>query len=427
MQGASAAQATPKGAWGIVALLFFYMLVNFADKIVVGLAAVPIMTELKLTPKDFGFLGSSFFWLFSVSAIAFGFVVNRFQTRWVLLGLAVVWALSQFPMLGEVSFVTLIICRVILGAGEGPAFSVAVHAAFKWFPDHRRTLPTAILAQGSSFGIIIAVPMLNWIIVNHSWHWAFGALGIVGLVWVALWFAFGREGPLEAKPAPGRSLPRVPYAKLLLSPTFIGCVLATFGAYWALSLGLTWFTAFLRNLGFSQSQAGYVSILPWIFGAAVSIGTGALSQTLLRRGFSTRTARGVLGAAPLVVGGLLLALIPQVSAVWMQLAFLIIGSGLCGAIYVVCPAMLGEFTPDGQRGAIISIYGALYTVAGILAPAVMGTVIEGAATPMEGYMNGYRILSGVLIAAGVAGLALLWPGAERARMARGSQPVASIA
>src|SRR5436305_8313584 len=56
---------TPKGAWTITTLLFFYMLVNFADKAVVGLAAVPIMTELDLTPREFGLLGSSFFFLFS--------------------------------------------------------------------------------------------------------------------------------------------------------------------------------------------------------------------------------------------------------------------------------------------------------------------------------------------------------------------------
>jgi hypothetical protein len=33
---------TPKGAWLIVALLFLFMLVNFADKAVIGIAAVPI-------------------------------------------------------------------------------------------------------------------------------------------------------------------------------------------------------------------------------------------------------------------------------------------------------------------------------------------------------------------------------------------------
>jgi hypothetical protein len=39
-----------KGAWGITALIFLFMLINFADKIVVGLAAKPIMAE----PYDAG-------------------------------------------------------------------------------------------------------------------------------------------------------------------------------------------------------------------------------------------------------------------------------------------------------------------------------------------------------------------------------------
>ena len=47
-------QPTPKGGWKITFLLFLFMLVNFADKIVVGLAGVPIMTELKLEPDGYG-------------------------------------------------------------------------------------------------------------------------------------------------------------------------------------------------------------------------------------------------------------------------------------------------------------------------------------------------------------------------------------
>src|SRR3981081_44757 len=113
------AEPTPKGAWKITFLLFLFMLVNFADKIVVGLAGVPIMTELKLEPQQFGLLGSSFFFLFSISAVVIGFVVNRVATRWVLLALALVWALAQFPMVGTVGFSTLLVCRIILCAVEG--------------------------------------------------------------------------------------------------------------------------------------------------------------------------------------------------------------------------------------------------------------------------------------------------------------------
>src|SRR6201998_2938957 len=309
------AQPTPKGAWKITFLLFLFMVVNFADKIVVGLAGVPIMTELKLEPEQFGLLGSSFFFLFSIAAIVVGFVVNRIDTRWVLLALAAVWALAQFPMMGTVSFTTLLICRVILGAGEGPAGAAAVHAIYKWFPDEKRTLPTAVLTQGSAFGVILAVPALNWVIVNYSWHYAFGALGVVGLMWVVAWLILGKEGPLAQTATMAAAEPRIPYLRLLTSRTFIGCCAATFGAYWVLSLGLTWFTPFIvKGLVFSQTDAGWISILPWVFGAAIVLLTGWISQVLMARGVSTRGARGVLGAVPLIAAGLLFSAIPHIAA-----------------------------------------------------------------------------------------------------------------
>src|SRR6202011_760749 len=171
----------------------------------------------------FGLLGSAFFFLFSISAIAVGFLVNRVATKWVLLVLAVIWALAQFPMVGTIGFSTLLICRIILGAGEGPAGAVAVHAIYKWFPDEKRPLPTAILSQGSASGVIFAVPVLNWVIVNYSWHYAFGALGVVGLMWVVLWLILGKEGPLVQTATMAAADPRIPYFRLLTSRTFVGC------------------------------------------------------------------------------------------------------------------------------------------------------------------------------------------------------------
>jgi MFS transporter, ACS family, D-galactonate transporter len=414
-----ATQPTPKGAWKITFLLFLFMLVNFADKIVVGLAGVPIMTDLKLEPEQFGLLGSSFFFLYSISAVVIGFVVNRVETRWVLLALALVWALAQFPMVGTVGFNTILICRVILGAGEGPAPAVATHAIYKWFPDEKRTLPTAVLSQGSAFGVILAVPMLNWIIVNHSWHYAFGALGLVGLLWVVAWLVLGKEGPLVQTAAVAAAEPRIPYLRLLTSRTFVGCCAATFGAYWALSLGLTWFTSFIvKGLGFSQTAAGWISILPWVFGATVVLITGWVSQVMMARGFSTREARGLLGAVPLVVGGLIVLAMPHFEGAGIQIALLVVGMGLSGSIYVVCAPMISEFTPVSQRGAAIAIYGAIYTLAGIVAPVVMGGVIQRAPVMIEGYLTGFTINAVILIISGLLGLLLLWPNTERARLLR---------
>jgi len=113
-------------------------------------------------------------------------------------------------------------------------------------------------------------------------------------------------------------------------------------------------------------------------------------------------------------------MLPYVDSAGLRIALLVCGSGLCGSIYVVCPPMLGEFTPVSQRGAVISIYGAIYTLAGIVAPAVMGSVIQHSTGLMAGYLHGFTINGIVMIASGVLGLMLLWPNTERARLMRQS-------
>jgi hypothetical protein len=57
--------AQNRKAWTAVVLVFLFMLINFADKAVIGLASVPIMRDLRLDHRQFGLLGSAFFLLFS--------------------------------------------------------------------------------------------------------------------------------------------------------------------------------------------------------------------------------------------------------------------------------------------------------------------------------------------------------------------------
>ena len=409
-----------KGAWGMTALLFLFMLINFADKVVVGLAAQPIMKELNLDPKQFGLIGSSFFFLFSISAIVVGFISNKAETRRTLLVMAILWSLVQFPMLGTVSFEVLIACRIVLGAGEGPAAPVATHAIYKWFPDSLRGLPTAIIAQGSALGVIIAVPALNWIIVNYSWHWAFGALGVAGLIWSVLWVIFGREGTLVDAPvsASGGSDERVPYRYLLTCPTILAACCAGFASYWGLALGLTWFTSYLvGGLGYSQQVGGNLSILPWVFGLVVVLTGGYISQRLKSNGVSSRLCRGVLAAATVTLGGCTLPFVAHVSTPEAKIALLVFGAAIGSTIYVVLPMIVSELTPQPQRAGMLAITTSLVTLAGVIAPLVMGSMIEHAATPLAGYEEGYTILGALLIAGGIIGLLFIRPEADRKRLA----------
>jgi MFS family permease len=419
---------TSKEAWLIIALLFLFMVINFADKAVIGIAAVPMMQELRLTPSQFGLIGSSFYLLFSVSAVVIGFVANRVQTRWVLLVMGLVWALTQFPMLGNVGFATVVACRVALGAGEGPAAPVALHSAYKWFPNELRTLPTAIVVQGGAVGVMVALPLLNRVIVNYSWHWAFGVLGIAGLAWTAAWLAFGREGSLTAATAthaaPTRE--RVGYRQLLSSPTIVACWCASFGAQWGLSQALSWQGAFLiKGLGFAQGSIGFLSALPAGSTVVLVIAAGWYSQRLLARGVSSRVARGIFGGACVTLGGAALAIMPYLPGIPVKIALTTIGLALPSVIYVISNAVVSEITPVAQRGALLAISTAVSTSAGLLAPYVMGSVVERAVTPLDGFNIGFTICGIIMLVGGAIGMALIRPEREIMRWA-GEMPEAAL-
>jgi len=418
----------PKEAWLIVVLLFLFMLVNFADKAVIGIAAVPIMKELQLSPRQFGLLGSSFYLLFAVSAVVTGFIVNRIQTRWALLVMGLVWALTQFPMIATVGFAAIAACRIALGAGEGPAYPVALHSTYKWFPNELRTLPTAIVAQGAGIGILVALPLLNWVIVRYSWHWAFGVLGIAGLAWTAAWFVLGREGPLtaaaatDAAPTPGR----IAYGRLLLSPTIIAVWCASFGAQWGLSQALSWQGAFLiKGLGFAQGSIGLLGALPAGASVILVIFAGWFSQRLLARGVPSRVARGIFGGAGVALGGAAMAIMPYVAAIPAKIALTTLGVALPSVIYVIGSAVIGEIAPVAQRGALLAIGTAISTSAGLVAPYVMGSVVETATTPLEGFNTGFMICGMIMLIGGLIGTALMRPERETTRWASG-MPAAAV-
>lgn len=417
-------------AWIVMVLLFMLMVINFADKAVIGIAAVPIMQELQLGPRQFGLLGSSFFLLFAVSSVATGFLVNRVQTRWVLLAMGFIWALAQFPMIGSAGFETLVACRIALGAGEGPTTPVALHSAYKWFPNERRTVPTAVIVQGGAIGVMVALPLLNWVIVAWTWHWAFGALGLVGLVWCALWLVFGREGSLDkgsvtAKHAAQSSL-RVGYAQLLLSPTILACWAASFGANWALSLALSWQGAYLtKGLGFAQSSIGLLGALGAGGTAVAMLASGWYSQRLMSRGVSSRLARGVLGGLSVFLGGAALVVLPYVPGTPVKIALTTLGVALPSVIYVIGNAVVGEITPAAQRGALLAIGTAVAIPAALLAPYIMGSIIETAATPLDGFNTGFFMCGVIMVVGGAIAMVLINPERETKRRSPWLQPLAA--
>jgi MFS family permease len=407
----------------IVVLLFLFMVLNMADKAVLGIVAIPMMKELHLSPAKFGMVASSFFLLYSVSTIAFGFLADKFKAKTLLTVLALIWAITQFPVAWWASLPVLFICRILLGVGEGPAYPLAVHAAYKWFPDNQRNLVTAVLAQGGPTGLVVAAPILSLLLVTYGWRSAFLMLGLSGLVWVLLWLVLGGEGKVGAKEKKAdepvvTAEPRRPFPKLLLNRTSIGSMAGVFAAYWIVVMGFTWLPPYLNTgLGYSAVKAGW--LVSVIMGCSIplQLATAWLSQRWLQRGVSSRVARGMLMGGLIAVSGLFIAvsMLLDLGPV-TKIILLALGCALPLVAFSIGPAIIGEICPSAQRGAVLSVIISFATLAGLIAPAMTGWIVQSAATPALGYTYGYLFAGGVLIVCGLIAVVLIDPVGSRARL-----------
>ncbi|MGD6756454.1 MFS transporter [Streptomyces sp. BH105] len=424
-QSREAGHRSPRRAWLVTFLLLVFMLINFLDKAVLGLAAKPIMHDLGLSPSEYGLLSSGFYFLFSLSAILVGFASDRVPTKWLLMAMAVVWALTMLPVLAPVGFGVLLASRVVLGAAEGPANPVAMHAVHKWFPNEKRSLPTALLNVGPGIGVALASPLLVAVIAAFGWRWAFVSLFAVGVVWALVWAVLGREGSVsdagspQASGSPSTDEPRIPYRRILLSGTWLGGFVGAFAAYWALALLIAWVPPYLETvLGYSAATTGTLVVLPWIATAVFNLGQGVLTQWLMRRGVSSRMARGVLGGVGILVAGLAMLLFPLAPAGGLQLALLTVAFSLGGILFAIGVTVTSEITPTRQRGSVLSITVGIVTTAGLLAPYVTGLIIEAAPDPAAGYGLAFTAAGVLMLVGGLLAVIFVRPGRDARRLGR---------
>ncbi|MFJ9082261.1 MFS transporter [Streptomyces sp. NPDC102384] len=419
--GTAVETAVPGGrrAWTVTALLVVFMMVNFADKSVLGLAADEIRADLHLSATQFGLANSAFFLLFSVAAIVVGMAADRVSPKLLLLVMAVLWSVAQVPAAIGGGLAVLIGSRVFLGAAEGPAFPVAQQATLSWFPNDKRNLPGALITIGITLGVIVSSPSLSWMIQHHGWRSALWVLAGIGALWAALWALFGADSPRAraARPAARAddAAPQVAYRKIFASRTWIGTTLAYFMSYWSVALMLVWMPSYLRNaLDYSASTAGKLVVLPWAVGAVVLLGQAALTGRLMRRGVVSRKARGWVGGFMLAIGAVCCLLTPFVDSVPAQTVLVALGFGFSGSYATVAATTVAELAPAARSGGALGLMNALVTVSGLLAPAVVGALVD--AQGDAGYQHAVFV-TGVLVAIGaVLAFALIDPERDHARL-----------
>ncbi|MEU0392717.1 MFS transporter [Streptomyces sp. NPDC006208] len=411
-------------AWIVTALLVVFMMINFADKSVLGLAADQIREDLGLSASAFGLASSAFFLLFSICGATVGLLADRIRPKWLLLAMALLWSVAQAPLAVGGGLAVLIASRVLLGAAEGPAFPVAQQATLSWFPNHRRNLPGALIVLGITLGVLVAAPVLTWVIHHHGWRSAVAVVALAGVVWALLWIPLGGEGPYAATPdtgsgdgtdneagagtGTGPAQRKTPYRRILATRTWIGVTTAYFGTYWVIAFALVWLPSYLQDgLGYSSAASTQLLMLFWGLSGVVVLGQAGLTGWLLRRGIASRWARGGIGGICLLIGAAACLALPSAPAGAATAVLLVAGFGLAGVMANIAVTTVMELVPADRRGGALGIMNAVVTTAGLIAPTLIGRFVDTHGN--GGYQHAVLITGGLLLLGGIAALTLIDP------------------
>lgn len=398
----------------ILGLIVAFMIINFADKSVLGLSAVPIMRDLQISKTTYGLIASAFGILSSVTGLLGGLASSRISSRLLLFGMAALWAVAQLPVLLVAAVPALIAGRVLLGAAEGPAAPISMHALYTHFPADKRGLPSSLQISGAALGTLIAAPVLTWLITDFGWRSAFLALAGVSAAWALIWLKAGREGPFadrgDARDAPVSVPLGVPYRRLLRSGTVVGSIASAFGAQWALALSSAWLPAYLVTRLHLTA--------PWV--AATISGVSGLSLVLLlglapmvaalrRRGVSSRLSRGLPQGVALAVAGAAMATFPFVSTPGFKLVLVAVAFAGHTIVFPLHYMTAADVVPARQRGALFGIVAAIGTLPALVVPVLAGRIIDTARSEAAGYTTAFLITAAVMLAAAVVAVVLIRP------------------
>ncbi|MFE4077724.1 MFS transporter [Peribacillus sp. YIM B13477] len=369
--------------WVVLILLFFGAVINFADKSIVGLAAVPIMKEFNLTYAEWGLVGSSYYWLYPVTGIFGAAWADRLGAKKVLGFIMLTWTVLQFGVLAITALPLLILYRILLGAFEGPYSPIAYSHADKWFPPKLKGFANSVVVGGGTVGAMIVAPILVSLITIFGWKVAFAALGAASLVWFFLFQFLTKENPVEVyenvQKKKKQKLEKIKvkdFLLLLASPTALFTTLAYFSTY----ILVVWFSVWLpiylvEAVKMTPGQMGTSVAIIGVVSVCIYMGVSMASDHLFKKNQNWRSSRVFVVAGAMILGALFFSSIMIFqNPIWVIVA-MCLAKGLTYAILPIGPTiMINEMQDRG--GLMTSILTSSGNLAGIVAPLLTGYIIS---------------------------------------------------
>ncbi|NNF62533.1 MAG: MFS transporter [Gammaproteobacteria bacterium] len=281
MNTSTGATTDSRRLYVLLMLLAVYTL-NFLDRQILSILAIPVKADLGLSDTQLGLLGGTAFALFySTLGIPVALLADRYSRTRIMMYALLLWSVMTAACGMAQGFWQLFMARLGVGIGESGGVAPAHSLISDYFPSHQRARALAVYSFGVPIGIALSMLLGGAVSTATDWRYAFIIVGLAGVI-VAPIFRF-----TVAEPPRGRY-----DASAALPPARLKQIWATLAgkrSYWLVGLGAV-----------AASVVGY-GIIFWL----PSLVTRSYGLELLDTAFFMAALFLIGGTAGLWLGGML--------------------------------------------------------------------------------------------------------------------------
>lgn len=371
----------------VLILLTAIGVITFLDRINISVAGATIMSDLNLSESQWGWVLSSFILSYGLFQIPLGVWGDKKGHRTVLSIIVIWWSVfTGFTGMAG-GFVILVAIRFLFGIGEAGAYPCMTATIGRWFPRSETGKAQGYIWAASRFGGALTPFVVIPVLLTFGWRVAFYILGVLGILWVTIWYFWYRDNPAEVKGIKKVELDEiqanheekkkiiVPWGKILNKKQF-WLILSMYWFYvWGSWFFFSWFPTFMeKGRGFEKSELTYAVAVPFLMGVIGNISGGYLSDKFSKK-YGVKIGRRLLGVTGLTVSAIFMflgGLIPGKMEVFIFLS-------LCfGVMDLMLPSAWAVCLDIGKKyaGAISGAMNTAGNIGGFVCAVVFGYLVE---------------------------------------------------
>ena len=344
--------------------------------------------DLGLSAYIYGLAAGAFFWGYCLLEVPSNLILEKVGARPWITRIMISWGLLSAATAFAVGPWSFFVVRVLLGVAEVGLFPGMLLYFHRWFPQHHRGRVVAGFLIGIPLSTAIGAPLsaaflqLDGVWGLHGWQWVFLGEGLptalIGVsVWfllterpsVATWLTSEERAWLTATIEQERHEIEAVHTHSILSAMInprVWILTVIFAGIGMGGVGLVLFLPqILKGIGVSNTQAGLLTAIPYVFGTIAMIVAGYISDRTRDR-FWTLTITCTMAVAGLVLGAIL-----HNSLVWVLVAFSLAVAGFYGMKAPFWPTP-SAFLTGPALAAGLAFINSIGNFCGYLGPIVVG-------------------------------------------------------